>query len=259
MHMPLSADWQVETVGGYSEERYEALPLAYRQDVASLEASAADRARRRAEGEVIPPQEMDAAGGRENALELPVDIQERIEEISSRVAALIAEYLETQRPELLLAARQQLIAVELVTESADAAAAEKFLGGAVRGLLWKVSTSVKELLLNGVRHGHTGDVRKKVEARYRLPAEVGRLDLEVEDTGHGFKRAELADMLTMLESNHGRGLMYVDEFLSEPEYRNGGRLAVTHCEVRDRFAASLAGYTRKDALEILEKAEESAG
>jgi serine/threonine-protein kinase RsbW len=92
---------------------------------------------------------------------------------------------------------------------------------------YKISMSVRECLINALKHGNRGDESKKVELSVFLHPD--RLTVQVADQGQGFCLANIPDPLAnenLLKSS-GRGLFLVRCFMDELDVRridDGGAL-----------------------------------
>lgn len=80
---------------------------------------------------------------------------------------------------------------------------------------YKISMSVRECLINALKHGNRGDESKKVQLSLSLHPD--RLVVQVGDQGAGFSLADIPDPLAnenLLKSS-GRGLFLVHCFMDD--------------------------------------------
>lgn len=80
---------------------------------------------------------------------------------------------------------------------------------------YRISMSVRECLINALKHGNRGDASKKVQLNLTVDAE--RLVVQVSDQGQGFRLDEIPDPLSnenLLKSS-GRGLFLVRCFMDD--------------------------------------------
>jgi serine/threonine-protein kinase RsbW len=96
-----------------------------------------------------------------------------------------------------------------------------------------VRLALEEAIVNGVKHGHRGDVTKRVRVRYHVSAE--RVLAEVEDQGAGFDPHQVPDPCDedKLDKPSGRGLLLMRSYLTWLRFNERGN-GVTLCKARSR-------------------------
>lgn len=83
-----------------------------------------------------------------------------------------------------------------------------------------VELSVRESVINAIKHGNRLSVDKPVDIKFTL--EGASMTVHVRDRGEGFDPTELPDPLdpeNLLNPN-GRGIFYMRTFMDEVEYSN---------------------------------------
>jgi serine/threonine-protein kinase RsbW len=97
-----------------------------------------------------------------------------------------------------------------------------------------VTLSVREAVLNAVRHGHRGDTSKHFQMRYVIAAD--EVVVEVEDEGFGFNPDNVADGLSGWQEKQprGRGLFLMRSYTSWLSFNPSGN-RVTFCRRRTKF------------------------
>ncbi len=86
--------------------------------------------------------------------------------------------------------------------------------------------ALREALANAVLHGNRSDPAKRVVVACFCECEAdGGLLLVVCDEGLGFDPAEVPDPTTAqaINSDHGRGIFLMRQFMDDVQYLNGGR------------------------------------
>ncbi|RJP82024.1 MAG: ATP-binding protein [Desulfobacteraceae bacterium] len=78
--------------------------------------------------------------------------------------------------------------------------------------IFSVCLCMREGLTNAVRHGHKNDPSKIV--KYSLARTGNRLIMEIEDEGDGFDWKRVRKRKPAFESDHGRGLMIIQNYFS---------------------------------------------
>lgn len=97
----------------------------------------------------------------------------------------------------------------------------------------QVELSLREALVNAILHGNRADPAKKVMVACFCECEAnGGLLLVVRDEGAGFDPSEVPDPIQAqsIDSEHGRGIFLMRQFMDDVRYRNGGR----EVEIRKR-------------------------
>jgi serine/threonine-protein kinase RsbW len=90
----------------------------------------------------------------------------------------------------------------------------------------QVELSLREALVNAILHGNRADPQKNVLVACFCECEAnGGLLLVVRDEGAGFDPSEVPDPTQghWIDSEHGRGIFLMRQFMDEVSYRNGGR------------------------------------
>jgi serine/threonine-protein kinase RsbW len=92
-----------------------------------------------------------------------------------------------------------------------------------------VRMALEEAVVNGLRHGNSGDPGKRVRVRYRVDAET--LLAEVKDEGAGFNPDAVPDPMRPENLNRpgGRGLRLMRHFMTWVRYHGCGN-RVTLCK-----------------------------
>lgn len=98
--------------------------------------------------------------------------------------------------------------------------------------LFHIQMAIEEAVVNAIEHGNKRDPDKKVQLDFRVSPE--RCYLEVKDEGQGFVREELPDCTddACLELPRGRGVMLIEELMSEAKYNDIGN-QVTMLKLRN--------------------------
>lgn len=89
-----------------------------------------------------------------------------------------------------------------------------------------VELSLREALVNAILHGNRADPAKKVMVACFCECEAnGGLLLVVRDEGAGFDPSDVPDptQAQSIDSEHGRGIFIMRQFMDEVNYRTGGR------------------------------------
>jgi serine/threonine-protein kinase RsbW len=91
--------------------------------------------------------------------------------------------------------------------------------------------ALEEAIVNGIKHGHGGDLSKRLRCSYHISAE--RVLLEVEDQGQGFDPQQIPDPRAPenLERPSGRGVFLMRYYMTWVRYNERGN-CVTLCKVR---------------------------
>ena len=81
-----------------------------------------------------------------------------------------------------------------------------------------VRLAIEEALVNGFRHGNSGDLTKKVRFECRIDRD--RIRIEVVDQGPGFNPEQVPDPTheSNLEMPSGRGIMLMKAYMSEVQF-----------------------------------------
>lgn len=87
----------------------------------------------------------------------------------------------------------------------------------------EVEISVREALVNAIRHGNRLDPKRRAEVRCFV--EDGHLLVVITDEGAGFDAARLPDPTAdeNLTRDCGRGLLLIRHFMDDVAFANGGR------------------------------------
>ncbi|MBI3669668.1 MAG: ATP-binding protein [Acidobacteria bacterium] len=96
-----------------------------------------------------------------------------------------------------------------------------------------VAVALREALANAVLHGNQNDPAKRVVVACFCECEAnGGLLLVVRDEGAGFNPSEVPDptQAECIDSEHGRGIFLMRQFMDDVRYRKGGR----EVEIRKR-------------------------
>jgi len=81
-----------------------------------------------------------------------------------------------------------------------------------------LAVAVREAVVNGIKHGNTGDERKQVRVEYtRSDSPYPCVVVRVRDEGHGFDVNEVADPLAPenLSATGGRGVFLMRSFMDD--------------------------------------------
>jgi serine/threonine-protein kinase RsbW len=86
-----------------------------------------------------------------------------------------------------------------------------------------VSVSIRESVINAIKHGNRNDASKLVRVEFltTVDADAGSLTISVRDEGEGFEAEEVADPLApenMLKSS-GRGIFLIRNFMDDVTLR----------------------------------------
>jgi serine/threonine-protein kinase RsbW len=81
-----------------------------------------------------------------------------------------------------------------------------------------VGMAVREAVANAIKHGNKLDVKKKVNATFRLQG--GELEITISDQGSGFDPTAVSDPLNPqnLMKTSGRGIFYMKTFMDQIRY-----------------------------------------
>lgn len=84
-----------------------------------------------------------------------------------------------------------------------------------------IELSVRESVINAIKHGNKEDPAKQVDVRFEISEEA--LTVSVQDRGPGFNPDQLPDPLdpANLLNPNGRGIFYMRTFMDEVEYSQG--------------------------------------
>lgn len=107
-------------------------------------------------------------------------------------------------------------------EAIDRLIADAEAAGYPTASVFAVRLAVEEALTNAINHGHAQLPHEPVALAWRvLPA---RIEIEVSDSGPGFKPAEAPDptLDENIEKPTGRGLMLIRSFMSRVEHNATG-------------------------------------
>jgi serine/threonine-protein kinase RsbW len=88
--------------------------------------------------------------------------------------------------------------------------------------VFAVRLALEEAVANAIKHGHQGDVRKKVRVSYCVDSE--RTLARVTDEGPGFDPEDVADPLEPenLERSSGRGLLLMRHYMTWVRFNERG-------------------------------------
>jgi serine/threonine-protein kinase RsbW len=92
---------------------------------------------------------------------------------------------------------------------------------------WELRLILEEAIVNGLKHGNSGDLSKQVRVRYLVRPEAVFVD--VEDDGPGFDPSAVADPTAPenLERPCGRGLLLMRHYATWLRYHGrGNRLSL---------------------------------
>lgn len=102
---------------------------------------------------------------------------------------------------------------------------EAFLGPRVSDeeLAYRVVLLATEAVTNAIEHGNKFDVDKRVYFHIHIASR--RIELAVEDEGHGFDPEKTADPRASenLLREGGRGILFMESMADEVRFENGGR------------------------------------
>ena len=168
---PDSTPWIEYPIGAYTEEQYASLSEAYRTEAELLTSASADRANRRLAGQTIPMDEIDQAGARENGLRFPLGVARQVAFISTQIADEARGVLLGLHPDMLHLLRQRLRGMQRYDISENEEALIEIYEKMVKSIKLHVQTGAEELVVNGLKHGNTGDMRKTVIVRRRVEAD----------------------------------------------------------------------------------------
>ena len=123
-----------------------------------------------------------------------------------------------------MAARPNTVCIDFESRMEILEAIQAFVDrlGAVGGLdedgVHDLSVSVRECVVNALRHGNKLDPEKRVTVRFGLSA--GALEVWIQDQGEGFDPDAVPDATAPenLLNAAGRGLFFMRAFMSEVEY-----------------------------------------
>ena len=92
--------------------------------------------------------------------------------------------------------------------------------------VYGVQMAIEEAVSNAYRHGNQNGERGEVEISYETSA--GEFLMEVRDQGEGFNESDIPDPTAIenLEKTSGRGLLLMRHYMSEVNFRDGGRTVV---------------------------------
>jgi len=83
--------------------------------------------------------------------------------------------------------------------------------------------AVREAVVNGIKHGNSGDTRKRVRVEYTVASDDSRpcVVVRVCDEGQGFDPEALADPLAPanIDGTSGRGLFLIRAFMDDVQVR----------------------------------------
>jgi len=81
-----------------------------------------------------------------------------------------------------------------------------------------LNVSIRESVVNAIKHGNRQDESKRVELQFTLSE--GALEVQVRDEGVGFQPDELPDPLAPenLLKAYGRGIFFIRQFMDEVTY-----------------------------------------
>lgn len=242
MQPTVAPPWDhIDVFGGMSEEEYAKFPEAYRREVAELRRMAEARDRIHSEQGRVSEEEMDASGARENELQLPPLVLLRLHSIVAHFETDLAMLLADDAA--LVDHAADVLAQHGPHPRRHRFAAEHLVEHCLRSASAALSVVLDETLLNALKHGIHGDMRRRVYARRRTtPTECVT---QVQDEGLGYDASELPDPLVMLGSGHGRGLLITDELSSHVERAERGTLVtitLTRQTFRKRVFESIGRY-----------------
>lgn len=249
--MPILEQWDEQVViGAYSQETYEKLPPGYREEVDALTLHAQNRADRRDNGETIGKEEMDTFGLRENKLRLPPLVVQTIGVVTDSIVDRVRKALLLDHEALMPILEGHLQALDANDLLDSRILLEKIYSHLTLRARNTMRLGLEELIVNALKHGNTGDLRKRVTISNKFDLAQGVVRIEVRDEGHGFVPGELPDPYEMLMNEHGRGLLLTDEYCDR-ELREGGKVAFISYVVRDRFITMMTATKKPEILDII--------
>jgi serine/threonine-protein kinase RsbW len=103
--------------------------------------------------------------------------------------------------------------------------------GYTRQETFSVRLALEEAIVNAIKHGHHNDLTKEVQVRYHISSAC--VLAAVQDEGEGFCPEDVPDPLAPenLESDHGRGLLLMRNYMTWVRYNQSGT-CVTLCKQR---------------------------
>ncbi len=89
--------------------------------------------------------------------------------------------------------------------------------------IFAIKLALEEAMTNAVKHGNAGDASKDITVRFAVNAE--RAVIIVRDEGVGFEPESVPDPTTAdrLSLPNGRGIMLMNAYMDDVQYRNNGR------------------------------------
>ena len=123
-----------------------------------------------------------------------------------RSAEIYTQSVELEFDRSAIERLQQDVARELAARDFDQSAA------------FAVRLAIEEAIVNGFRHGNSGDLTKTIQFDCRI--DIGAIEVEVRDQGPGFNPEGVPDPTDEqnLETPSGRGIMLMRAYMSEVEY-----------------------------------------
>jgi serine/threonine-protein kinase RsbW len=109
-----------------------------------------------------------------------------------------------------------------------------------------IELSVRESVINAIKHGNRLVTEVPVEIRFTLDAD--RLTVYVRDRGHGFDPTQLPDPLdpeNLLNPN-GRGIFYMRTFMDEVDYSSHPHGGTVVRMIKRRLDPAQKGETTSD-------------
>jgi serine/threonine-protein kinase RsbW len=91
-----------------------------------------------------------------------------------------------------------------------------------------IRLSLEEAIVNSIKHGHQGDVSKRVLFRYHVDAQ--RFQAEIEDEGPGFNPDAVPSPLAPenIELPGGRGVFLMRHYMTEVSFNARGNGVILH-------------------------------
>lgn len=241
--------WLDYRLGEYPPGEFEALPEGYRNDVARLDAASASRKGAPGNDEALAV--LDRAGMEENDLRLPPLISALINRITAEIENGVAARFLQAHGVLAPLVRQRLKEVGMEDIGGNRVEIEELTIVIVNHVSQSISLAIHELLINSVKHGNTGDVRKiaRLRLRYTDTGEAGGAEGQVSDEGYGIP-PKLPDPTAELSSLHGRGILLGVSFLDELSYEAWGTVVSFRVDFLKRFKKTLADYNAEKIRNI---------
>lgn len=92
--------------------------------------------------------------------------------------------------------------------------------------IFRVQLAYEEAVVNAIRHGNRCDPAKVVAVK--MHCDTSQVRIEISDEGPGFDPSQVPDPRDerLLEVPGGRGVLLINEIMSEVRYEDGGRRIV---------------------------------